>query len=110
MSEKRSTCYTQSTTLQEVSLRFSSRYTIDLRVLGSHTNTIVIDRLARKREVSRNRGGRGSTGVSATPMSSMFDDDALHALIESAKTHLRDYENEDGSIDFAAPSHIILGS
>jgi SAM-dependent methyltransferase len=48
-----------------------------------------------------------TTDVRATPMSDMFDDSALKSLIESAKVYLSEYENDDGTVSFPAPAHIV---
>jgi hypothetical protein len=40
-------------------------------------------------------------------MSDMFDDSALKSLIESAKVYLSEYENDDGTVSFPAPAHIV---
>ena len=48
-----------------------------------------------------------TTDIRATPMSGMFDDQALQEFIESAKTHLSEYENSDGTVSFPAPAHIV---
>ncbi len=48
-----------------------------------------------------------TTDIRATPMSGMFDDEALEAFIESAKEYLSEYENEDGTVSFPAPAHTV---
>ncbi|MDH3530991.1 MAG: methyltransferase domain-containing protein, partial [Acidobacteriota bacterium] len=48
-----------------------------------------------------------TTDIRATPLSAMFNDDDLARLIEFGKQTLSEYENEDGSISFPAPAHIV---
>jgi SAM-dependent methyltransferase len=48
-----------------------------------------------------------TTDIRATPMSAMFDDEALEKLIGFAEQTLDGYENEDGTVSFPAPAHIV---
>ncbi|NNE66473.1 MAG: methyltransferase domain-containing protein [Pyrinomonadaceae bacterium] len=48
-----------------------------------------------------------TTDVRATPLSAMFNDEALDQLIEFGREALGEYENEDGTISFPAPAHIV---
>ena len=49
-----------------------------------------------------------TTDVRATPMSALFDDEALEKLIGFGKRTLSKYENPDGTIEFPAPAHIVI--